>query len=263
MLRGAGLRVEATTAVAAVGTEVWCISDPWWHRAGWSMSSTSPTAGVSPTAPCPDTPYPARSCSWCASPRHRAGVCGGDRVLPAWHVVEPARRAGDLAGAAGGHRPVSAGALTVPVNSLEAYDVVRNGPHQARNRAPNHPDYRSKRSQKQHFPCLHRPLRSAVACSAILTREYRTVRDDRSSRHGGRTSTCGRNWSRDYTTGPTPTPTPSWRSWPKIAAAEIPGAQYAGITLTRNANRIETPAATHHWPLLLDKIQQRTCEGPA
>jgi GAF domain-containing protein len=48
----------------------------------------------------------------------------------------------------------------------------------------------------------------------------------------------------------------------EIAAVEIPGAQYAGITLSRNANRIETPAATHHWPLLLDKIQQQHLEGP-
>ena len=46
------------------------------------------------------------------------------------------------------------------------------------------------------------------------------------------------------------------------AAVEIAGAQYAGITLTRNAKDIETPAATHHWPLLLDKIQQRYLEGP-
>lgn len=46
------------------------------------------------------------------------------------------------------------------------------------------------------------------------------------------------------------------------AAVEIAGAQYAGITLTRNARTIETPAATHHWPLLLDKIQQRHREGP-
>lgn len=46
------------------------------------------------------------------------------------------------------------------------------------------------------------------------------------------------------------------------AAVEIAGAQYAGITLTRNAKAIETPAATHHWPLLLDKIQQRHLEGP-
>ncbi|MGE0780241.1 GAF and ANTAR domain-containing protein [Mycolicibacterium sp.] len=46
------------------------------------------------------------------------------------------------------------------------------------------------------------------------------------------------------------------------AAVEIPGAQYAGITVTRDAKHIETPAATHHWPLLLDKIQQRHLEGP-
>jgi transcriptional regulator with GAF, ATPase, and Fis domain len=46
------------------------------------------------------------------------------------------------------------------------------------------------------------------------------------------------------------------------AAVEIPGAQYAGITVTRNGKRIETPAATHHWPVLLDKIQARHQEGP-
>lgn len=46
------------------------------------------------------------------------------------------------------------------------------------------------------------------------------------------------------------------------AAVEIPGAQYAGITLTRNAKHIETPAATHMYPVLLDKIQQRHLEGP-
>lgn len=46
------------------------------------------------------------------------------------------------------------------------------------------------------------------------------------------------------------------------AAVEIPGAQYAGITLTRNAKHIDTPATTHLWPLLLDKIQQRYLEGP-
>ena len=46
------------------------------------------------------------------------------------------------------------------------------------------------------------------------------------------------------------------------AVEEIPGAQYAGITLTRNAKDVDTPAATHHWPLLLDKIQQRHREGP-
>ncbi|MCT7659599.1 GAF and ANTAR domain-containing protein [Mycobacterium sp. CPCC 205710] len=46
------------------------------------------------------------------------------------------------------------------------------------------------------------------------------------------------------------------------AAVEIPGAQYAGITVTRNGKHIDTPAATHMWPVLLDKVQQRHQEGP-
>jgi GAF domain-containing protein len=46
------------------------------------------------------------------------------------------------------------------------------------------------------------------------------------------------------------------------AAVEIPGAEYAGVTVTRNAKQIETPAATHKWPILLDEIQQRHREGP-
>jgi hypothetical protein len=46
------------------------------------------------------------------------------------------------------------------------------------------------------------------------------------------------------------------------AAVEIPGAQYAGITVTRNRKHIDTPATTHQWPLLLDEIQQRHREGP-
>jgi hypothetical protein len=46
------------------------------------------------------------------------------------------------------------------------------------------------------------------------------------------------------------------------AAVEIPGAQYAGITVTRNAKHIDTPAATHKWPILLDEIQQLHREGP-
>jgi ANTAR domain-containing protein/GAF domain-containing protein len=46
------------------------------------------------------------------------------------------------------------------------------------------------------------------------------------------------------------------------AAVDIPGAQYAGITVTRNAKNIDTPATTHKWPLLLDEIQQRHREGP-
>jgi GAF domain-containing protein len=46
------------------------------------------------------------------------------------------------------------------------------------------------------------------------------------------------------------------------AAAEIPGAGYAGITVTRNHKHIDTPAATHKWPILLDEIQQLHREGP-
>jgi GAF domain-containing protein len=46
------------------------------------------------------------------------------------------------------------------------------------------------------------------------------------------------------------------------AAVQIPGAQYAGITITRNGKHIDTPATTHIYPLLLDKIQQRHAEGP-
>ncbi|MBV8966626.1 MAG: GAF and ANTAR domain-containing protein [Mycobacteriaceae bacterium] len=46
------------------------------------------------------------------------------------------------------------------------------------------------------------------------------------------------------------------------AASEIPGAHYAGVTVTTNRKRVDTPAATHPYPLLLDKIQQRHREGP-
>jgi GAF domain-containing protein len=46
------------------------------------------------------------------------------------------------------------------------------------------------------------------------------------------------------------------------AAVEVPGARYAGVTVTRNGKHIDTPASTHMWPLLLDKIQQRHREGP-
>jgi GAF domain-containing protein len=46
------------------------------------------------------------------------------------------------------------------------------------------------------------------------------------------------------------------------AAVEVPGAQYAGVTVTRNKKQIDTPAATHKWPILLDDIQQRHREGP-
>jgi GAF domain-containing protein len=46
------------------------------------------------------------------------------------------------------------------------------------------------------------------------------------------------------------------------AANEIPGAKYAGVTVTTNRKRIDTPATTHRYPLLLDQIQQRHREGP-
>ncbi|MGV0851554.1 GAF and ANTAR domain-containing protein [Mycolicibacterium phlei] len=46
------------------------------------------------------------------------------------------------------------------------------------------------------------------------------------------------------------------------AAIEVPGAQYAGITVTRRSRNVETPAATHLYPMLLDKIQQRHQQGP-
>jgi GAF domain-containing protein len=46
------------------------------------------------------------------------------------------------------------------------------------------------------------------------------------------------------------------------AAVEIPGAKYAGVTVTTNRKRIDTPAASHEYPILLDKIQQRHRQGP-
>lgn len=46
------------------------------------------------------------------------------------------------------------------------------------------------------------------------------------------------------------------------AAAEIPGAKYAGVTVTTNRKRIDTPAASHLYPVILDQIQQRHQEGP-
>lgn len=46
------------------------------------------------------------------------------------------------------------------------------------------------------------------------------------------------------------------------AAIEIPNAEYAGVTVTRDERHIDTPAATDKWPILLDEIQQRHGEGP-
>jgi GAF domain-containing protein len=46
------------------------------------------------------------------------------------------------------------------------------------------------------------------------------------------------------------------------ATLEIPRAKYAGVTVTTNRKRIDTPAATHRYPVLLDEIQQRHKQGP-
>jgi hypothetical protein len=46
------------------------------------------------------------------------------------------------------------------------------------------------------------------------------------------------------------------------AAESVPGAQYAGITATQRRRGIETAAATHRYPVLLDEIQGRYQQGP-
>ena len=46
------------------------------------------------------------------------------------------------------------------------------------------------------------------------------------------------------------------------AALEIPGSKYAGVTITTNRKRVDTPAATHPYAVMLDRIQQRHREGP-
>jgi hypothetical protein len=46
------------------------------------------------------------------------------------------------------------------------------------------------------------------------------------------------------------------------AAESVPGAQYAGITVTQRRLGIETAAATHRYPVLLDEIQSRYQQGP-
>jgi hypothetical protein len=48
----------------------------------------------------------------------------------------------------------------------------------------------------------------------------------------------------------------------ETAPQVIPGAQYAGITLADRSAGISTPAATHPYPVVLDKIQQQQQEGP-
>ena len=46
------------------------------------------------------------------------------------------------------------------------------------------------------------------------------------------------------------------------AAESVPGAQYAGITVTQRRRGIETAAATHRYPVMLDDIQGRYQQGP-
>jgi hypothetical protein len=46
------------------------------------------------------------------------------------------------------------------------------------------------------------------------------------------------------------------------AAQSVPGAQYAGITVTQKRRRNETAAATHRYPVMLDEIQSRHRQGP-
>ena len=46
------------------------------------------------------------------------------------------------------------------------------------------------------------------------------------------------------------------------AAESVPGAQYAGITVTQRRRGIDTAAATHRYPVMLDEIQGRYQQGP-
>src|ERR1700757_638086 len=46
------------------------------------------------------------------------------------------------------------------------------------------------------------------------------------------------------------------------AASEIPGAQYAGITLATADAGVQTPTTTHPYPAILDALQQRHQQGP-
>jgi hypothetical protein len=46
------------------------------------------------------------------------------------------------------------------------------------------------------------------------------------------------------------------------AAESVPGAQYAGITVSQRRRGIETAAATHRYPVMLDEIQGRYQQGP-
>ncbi len=83
------------------------------RRAAWSTSSTSPITAASRTGRCPATRSPVRSCSPSATTPHRRGLRGGDRVLPARHVVEQNRRSGHRADPTAGDRPLLEGSLEI------------------------------------------------------------------------------------------------------------------------------------------------------
>jgi hypothetical protein len=46
------------------------------------------------------------------------------------------------------------------------------------------------------------------------------------------------------------------------AAESVPGAEYAGVTVTERRRRSQTAAATHRYPVMLDEIQGRYQQGP-
>ena len=46
------------------------------------------------------------------------------------------------------------------------------------------------------------------------------------------------------------------------AAESVPGAQYAAITATQRRRGVQTAAATHRYPVILDEIQGRYQQGP-
>ena len=48
----------------------------------------------------------------------------------------------------------------------------------------------------------------------------------------------------------------------EYAAAELPGVDYANVTVTSGRYDVDTPSATHPWAVKLDEIQRRHREGP-
>ncbi len=46
------------------------------------------------------------------------------------------------------------------------------------------------------------------------------------------------------------------------AAQSLPGAQYAGVTVTQRRRPAETVSATHSYPIVLDEIQNEWLQGP-